>query len=301
MPNDDAFSSVTSITSNPDLGDGVTKWASGLAIDRVVRELRLAGLGDAIDAKFSPEQLQALRDSATNASFEERSYRIAMGHALHECLERLIKEPRGSVTPESLVRGADRPPKLKRLLAVYKSTSDADLQDITNCLAAFERFTKAGLYAFLGTELRVVNKALAYQGRLDALALDVKRGEMAVMDFKLKPKAVGYEAAMQLAAYAGALNEVLGAGAVTEAYILQFVVSGGSPGAHVALKRVADLDLAFDAFIARNLLHHASGEVAERRRQLQLDGNKRSTAVKPEAPISALSFDAGFLREVGRW
>jgi hypothetical protein len=67
---------------------------------------------------------------------------------------------------------------------------------------------KTGSFDVLETEVDVMyqSSTINYHGILDAIALHRKTGELCVLDFKNKPKRVGFDTAMQLAAYQKAYN-----------------------------------------------------------------------------------------------
>lgn len=142
-----------------------------------------------------------------------------------------------------------------RAHAAINSLIEGGTMDLTDDIRlpveAFMEFVAKDYLRLERGDMKIASKVYQYGGSLDALG--VENGRFVIVDFKTS-SGIWQEYALQVAAYAKALQETYGLDYTPEALILRF----GKTKPEFEVKRVRNINACFEQFLAALKLYHGS-------------------------------------------
>lgn len=274
------YPSVTTVLSTFGDKSGLVSWSVKTVLDAV--------RASAASAKTASEVVAEL-DHAAGAPNRVKEAAAAFGTRAHAAIDAIIKSGGATTTttPPAAAAGKEA--------VVSSDTGAAGEADeaIQPVVEGFRRWHAAsGLRLFPAGDTLVVSHRYRYAGAADAFGWCPARRELCVVDFKTS-NSVHPSYALQLAAYANALKEMLGAGSLTLPRDVHAAILADAAGAGAGAGMSRSAARGRGGVAASSLSSqpsHSYGSATTVKRSK--GGSAAAAAAPPEDPFSS-SFPAG--------
>jgi len=213
-------------------------WAAGFAADAI----RVEAESRAGKTLFTGSDWVEARKRAAEAFKSYSEERKQVGVRVHDAINKLV---------ELKKEGKEVAFDVETL-----KTGNAMDKEVVECAKALQKWLTTASLEVIEAEFDVKSVKNRFHGRADLIARDTKTKELYIVDFKVKPKELNFDVAMQLAAYALAYNEMRGVDPSSPDFcrlglVVQVKYENGE--ATVVEKRVKDMESAEVGFHCRNL------------------------------------------------